>query len=169
MSTQVYTSATAYTQAHSILFLSDGLRNTLRDVIRENGLNPQKLMGDWATLERGIHAWLWSGDLNSIVVEFYKPGVSSVSARWDFPIVYTGSGVPDDMWLDKSYLRQLIGKSARPSTDCTYRILLCHKPGADKVDGLTDCDFLSTGQLAARSAGTVIATAHMTAAATYWR
>jgi hypothetical protein len=158
-----------YTQAHSIVFLSDNLRNTLREVIRENGLSPHSLMQDWETIERGIRTWLHSRHLNNVVVEFYKPWALAVTARWEFPIRYVGSGVDDDMWLDKAYLRQLIAKSAHPTTDCTYRILLCTDPGAPKVSGFTICTFLSTGQLAARQAGTVIATGHMTAGATYWR
>ena len=37
MGTQVYSHV--YAKAHSIVFLSDSLRNTLREVIRENGLS----------------------------------------------------------------------------------------------------------------------------------
>jgi hypothetical protein len=169
MGIPAYAYSYAFLQTHSMVFLSDNLRNTLREVIRENGLSPEKLMQDWATIERGIRTWLEEGHLNNIVVEFYKPGASITSARWEFPIGYTGSGVDDDMWLDKSYLRQLIAKSAPPTSDCIYRVLLCTAPGASKVPGFTDCLFLSTGQLAARQAGTVIATGHMTAGATYWR
>lgn len=167
MSTYAYSQT--YSQTHSIVFLSDNLRNTLREVIRENGISPQKLMQDWETIERGITTWLESGDLNNIVIEFFKPGASVASARWEFPIGYAGSGVDDDMWLDKAYLRQLIAKSARPTTDCTYRIILCTDASAPNVPGFTHCPFLSTGQLAARQAGTVIATGHITAGATYWR
>ncbi len=159
----------AYAQAHSIVFLSDNLRNTLREVIRENGLSPDKLMQDWEIIERGIQAWLKSGHLTKIVVEFFLPGSTSVAARWDFPIGYSGSGVDDDMWLDKNYLRQLIAKSARPSTGCSYRIVLSTDSGAPPVSGFSDCSFLSTAGLAPRQAGTVIATGHMTAGATYWR
>ena len=112
---------------------------------------------------------LRSGHLTTIVVEFYRPGASFASARWEFPIGYSGSGVDDDMWLDKSYLRQLIGKSARPTADCTYRIMLCRKPDAPEVAGLIDGYFLSTGNLAARQAGIVIATPHLTAGVTYWK
>lgn len=167
MSTHAY--AQVFSQAHSIVFLSDNLRNTLREVIRENGISPQKLVQDWETIEQGIQTWLQSRHLNNIVVEFFKPGASIASARWEFPIGYTGSGVDDDMWLDKAYLGQLIAKSKRPTTDCTYRILLCTDAGAPTVSGFTNCSFLSTGQLAARQAGTVISTSHMTAGATYWR
>lgn len=169
MATQTYAYSRTFSQVHSIVFLSDNLRNTLREVIRENGISPSKLMQDWETIERGIQTWLRSGHLNNIVVEFFKPGASASSARWEFPIGYAGSGVDDDMWLDKNYLRQLVAKSARPSTDCTYRILLCTDAGAPTVSGFSYCSFLSTGSLAARQAGTVIATGHMTAAVTYWR
>jgi hypothetical protein len=169
MASQVYAYTRTFTQTHSIVFLSDNLRNTLREVIWENGISPSKLMQDWETIERGIQTWLRSGHLNNIVVEFFKPGALASSARWDFPIGYAGSGVDDDMWLDKNYLRQLILKSARPSTDCTYRILLCTDAGAPTVSGFSYCSFLSTGSLAARQSGTVIATGHMTATVTYWR
>ncbi len=169
MATQVYAYTRAFSHTHSIVFLSDNLRNTLREVIRENGISPSKLMQDWETIERGIQTWLRSGHLNNIAVEFFRPGATASSARWEFPIGYSGSGVDDDMWLDKNYLRQLIAKSARPTTDCTYRIILCTGVGAPYVSGFSDCSFLSTGNLSARQAGTVIATGHMTASVTYWR
>ncbi len=169
MAAQAITYARTFTQTHSIVFLSDNLRNTLREVIRENGISPDKLMQDWETIERGIKTWLTSGHLNNIVVEFFKPGASSASARWEFPIGYAGAGVDDDMWLDKNYLRQLIAKSARPSPDCTYRIVLSTSPGSPTVSGFMDCSFMATGSLAARQAGTVIATGHMTAGVTYWK
>lgn len=169
MTTQTYAHATVFALTHNIVFLSDNLRNTLREVIRENGISPEKLMQDWETLERGIRTWLRSGHLKNVIVEFFKPGASVASARWDFPIGYVGTGVHDDMWFDKSHLRQLIAKSARPSSDCSYRVVLRTDPGEPFVPGFVDCSLLSTGTLAARQAGTVIATGHMTAAVTYWR
>src|ERR1700730_2600435 len=102
MSTHAYSQA--FSRANSIVFMSDNMRNTLREVIRENGISPDKLMQDWNTIERGIQTWMFSGHLNNIVVEFFKPGTSGASARWEFPIGYTGSGTDDDMWLDKNYL-----------------------------------------------------------------
>jgi len=169
MATPAVAYSRSFTNTHSVVFLSDNLRNTLREVIRENGISPEKLMQDWETIERGIRTWLQSGHLNNVVIEFFKPGATSASARWEFPIGYVGSGVTDDMWLDKNYLRQLIAKSARPTTGCAYRVILCTDPGRPEVDGFSPCSFLSTGNLAARQAGTVIATGHMTAAVTYWR
>ena len=94
MSTQVHSQV--FSRAHSIVFMSDNMRNTLREVIRENGISPDKLTQDWNTIERGIQTWMASGHLNNIVVEFFKPGASQVSARWEFPIGYSGSGVDDE-------------------------------------------------------------------------
>jgi hypothetical protein len=167
--TSTHAHSQVFSQAHSIVFMSDNMRNTLREVIRENGISPAKLMQDWDTIERGILTWLRSGHLNNIVVEFFKPDASEASARWEFPIGYTGSGVDDDMWLDKNYLRQLIAKAKRPTSDCTYRVLLCIDSDAPAVSGFTSRSFLSTGQMSARQAGTVIATGHLTAGATFWR
>jgi hypothetical protein len=164
-----YAQTTSYARTHSIIFLSDNLRNTLREVIRENGLSPEKLMQDWDTIERGIRKWLETGHLTNVVVEFYRPGGSDAAARWEFPITYAGSGVDDDMWRDKNYLRQLIAKATRPTSGCSYRIVLSTSFGAPVVPGFSDCTFLSTGQLTARPCGTVIATAHLTAGVTYWR
>ena len=164
-----YAYSTSYARTHSITFLTDHLLNTLREIVRENGLSPERLMQDRETLARGIRTWLHSGHLTNVIVEFFRPGVSLANARWEFPVGYDGSGVGDDMWRDKNYLRQLIAKAKRPSTDSHYRVVLCTSPGAPVVDGFSDCTLLSTGQLSARSAGTVIATVHLTADVTYWK
>jgi hypothetical protein len=165
----VYTHATTYARTHSVTFLSDNLLNTLRELIRENGLSPERLMQDRDVIANGLRTWLTSGHLTKVVIEFYRPGVTTADARWDVPVSYEGSGVEDDMWLDKNYLRQLIAKAKRPASDCRYRVILCTSPGAANVDGFSSCSFLSTGSLVSRSAGTVIATGHMTAGLTYWR
>lgn len=164
-----YAHATTYARTHSVTFLSDNLLNTLREIIRENGLSPEKLMQDRDVIATGLRTWLTSGHLTRIVVEFYRPGAAAADARWDLPVAYDGSGVDDDMWVDKNYLKQLIAKAKRPATDCSYRIVLFTSPGAQNVSGFTDCSLLPTGSLVARSAGTAIATGHMTAAITYWR
>lgn len=167
--TTAFAQTATYTHTHSIVFLSDNLRNILREVIRENGISPNNLMQEWEIIEQGIRTWLRSGHLTDIVVEFHKPGTTVIAARWDFPVHYTGAGVEDDMWRDGDYLRQLIAKAKKPPSDCVYRIILCTRVGAPRVVGFADCTFLSTSTLSPREAGTVIATAHMTASVTYWK
>src|SRR5476651_2500480 len=111
--------AHTYNRTYSVVFLAENMRNALRDVIRESGLDPVELMRQWPEwIGPAVRTWLDSGHLRAIVIEFYRPGASAVSARWDFPIRYTGSGVDDDMWMDTAYLRQLILKAAKPTSDC---------------------------------------------------
>ena len=162
----------AYNRTSSVIFLADNMRNALRDVIRENGLSPQYLMGQWDQwVQKTIKTWASSGHLRTIVIEFYKPGTSAALARWDFPINYTGSGIDDDMWLDKAYLRQLIAKAAKPTLDCVYRILLTHQPNSAGCAGdqpLVVPLSVDGPALGDRSAGIIVATGHLTASATYW-
>ena len=153
-----YATSTTFARTHSINFMADNLLNLLRDLIRENGLSPEKLMGSRDNLTRAITTWLESGHLTTVVIEFYRPGATLADARWDLPVAYTGSGTEDDMWRDKNYLRQLIAKAKRPSADCSYRVVLFHSHGAPEVDGFSSCTMLGTGTLVARQAGTAIAT-----------
>lgn len=158
------------TRAHSLLFMGESLRGALRDVIRELGLDPTPLVNEWQLwIGPGVKAWMDSGHLIDIKLEFYKPGATSVVTRWDFPVEYMGLGSDNDMWIDKAYLRQLIAKCPKPTTDCVYRVLLGHKDNPPAVDGITTgIATKSTGNLMPRSAGTIIATGHVTASATYW-
>lgn len=166
MTTNTFT----FTTTHSITFLSDNLRNVVREVIRENGLNPDNLMQSWTTIERGIRTWIDSKHLRLVAIEFYRPSSPTVAdARWDFPVGYTSSGAIDDMWLDKAYLRQLIAKAKRPAADCSYQVVISNSPGAADVDGFVSCSFRSTGDMTARSAGTIVAAAQLTASASYWK
>ena len=74
--------------------------------------------------------WLETGDLQKIVIEFYRPGAASASARWDFPIRYDGNGV-DEMWVDRDFLDRLDREGgARRRAGCTYRIVLRPSAGA---------------------------------------
>ena len=72
-----YAYSTAYTRAHNVTFLTDNLLNILREVIRENGLSPDKLAQDRDTLARGMRIWLHSGHLTNVIVEFYRPGTTA--------------------------------------------------------------------------------------------
>src|SRR5258708_39486444 len=106
-----------YARTHRIVFLSDNLRNSLREIIRENGLDPLRLMQDWQEIQNGVRTWLDSGHLKTVIVEFFKPGAGAASARWEFPVLYTGSGVEDDMSVDKTYLRPLVSQTGRAENE----------------------------------------------------
>ena len=165
MATQVH----AFSRADAIKFYVDSSLNDLILIIREYGLDPTKLADSRAFWANVLTELLEDENLVELAIEFNKPGTSSITARWDFPAKYTGTGAVHDMWRDTEYLRSLIRKSARPKPGDEYRIIATLKSSAPMPAGLVSTDFKSTNGLTAVNAGTVIATGHLTAASTYWR
>lgn len=158
-----------YSRGQSVNFMVDALIANLKEVILENNLDPTSLVMGSDVIKRGLRTWIESGDLKMVVIEFFPPGSGTVTARWDFPISYSGSGVQDDMWTDKSYLRGIIAKSARPKQSDEYRVVLITEPGREDVDGFSPCEMKATGGLTSTGASTVISTGHLTASTIYWR
>ena len=159
-----------YTRTHTSIYVADNMGSLLRDLINLSGLDPSKLVNSWQTLGKAVQVWLESGHLKSITIEFFEPGSDGLLTRWDFPISYDGSGVDDDMWVDKQLVRQTIEKSPKPSANASYRVLLT-APGSDRpfVQGIEDTFFRSTEGFVSRSSGTSIATHDIMAGITYWK
>lgn len=159
-----------YSRTHTSVFVSDNIRNVLRDIIIEGGLDPIRLMDSWSSnIGSAVKRWLESGHLKEVIIEFYRSGSDEAVARWDFPISYDGSGSDDDMWINKRHIIRTIAKAAKPPTDAIYRIILTHHAGAPDVDGMYDTEFKSTQGLVCRSSGTAISTPDIMAGMKYWR
>jgi hypothetical protein len=163
------TTTFTFTRTHSAIFVADNVRNQLKNLILAAGLDPTKLADDWDVVGRAVRTWLESGHLTGVTIEFYQPGSSSADRRWDFDISYGGSGVDDDMWVDREHLRRTIEKVGRPSAGCTYRVVLSASVGRPHVAGMEDTSFKSTSGLIARSTGTAIATHDIMAGLRYWK
>ncbi|WP_425408282.1 hypothetical protein [Hyphococcus sp.] len=157
--TVVNVSTSTYTRTHTAVFVADKLRTLIRILIVEYGLSTEKLLDAWNDwVSEAAQAWLISGHLNEVVVEFYKPGSDSAVARWDFPIAYDGDSDDEDLWVDKAFFRTSVLKAKRPPANCTYRIVLIVASGAPKVYGVSDTTLRSVAQLTARTQGTVLST-----------
>lgn len=158
----------AYARTQTAIFVSDKMRSLIRTLVLTYRLDPQRLMDAWSSwVNDAARAWMETGDLVKIVIEFYQPGATVASARWDFPIRYDGVDI-DQMWIDSDFLQGSIGKAARPPAGCTYRVLLQPRAGARDL-GLSDASYLSLGSLTAREAGTIIGTPDIMASARYYR
>ncbi len=166
MSTYTFT----YNRTHTSIFVTDNMKNLLRDIIMWSGLEPTKLVDDWkGVLEEAVRTWLRSGDLEEIVLEFYVPGKEDAVARWDFPISYDGSGVDDDMWVAKDFVRRTIEKSQKPPANAIYRIVLITRKERPDVPGMAPTTLRTTNGLTGRISGTAIATPDIMASLKYWR
>jgi hypothetical protein len=159
----------AFARTHTSVFVSDKLRNFLKILVRDYGLDPQGVVDAWSSwVDRAARAWMESGHLTDIVIEFYWPGSDDALARWDFPIRYDGNGV-DEMWIDRMFFEDSVPKGKAPPAGCSYRILLKHKPGEPTVSGVSDCTLRSTAGLVSREVGTIISTPDIMASARYYR
>lgn len=159
----------AFARTQTAIFVSDKMRSLIRTLVLNYGLDPQRLMDAWSNwVQDAARAWMETGDLVSIVIEFHRPGATVALARWDFPIRYDGSDI-DEMWIDSDFLQGSIAKGARPPADCTYRVLLQPRAGARRLPGISDASYLGLGSLTAREAGTIIGTPDIMASATYYR
>lgn len=163
------TTTTAYARSHTAAYVSDKLRVLMKRLVRFYDLDPQKLADAWGSwIERAARAWLESGHLVSLVVEFHRPGEATLLGRWDFPIRYDGNG-DAELWVDDEFFEQTVPKVAAPPANSTYRILLVTAPGRPPVAGVGDAEFLSTVGFTAREAGTVIVTPDVMASARYYK
>ena len=159
-----------YSRTHTATFVADKMRNILRDIIRESGLDPADMMGDWQDdVGNAVKGWLETEDLLKIVLEFYESGSNKAAARWDFPIEYDGSGVDDDMWVQKQHILKSIAKAKAPPAGCKYRVVLITREGRPDMPGMGSTNLRSTEGLVCRISGTAVATNDIMAGMSYWR
>ena len=158
-----------FNRTHSATFMADNIRNQLRQLVLAAGLDPTALADDWSVVGGAAKRWMESGHLSGVTIEFFYPGGSAAQHRWDFDISYQGSGVDDDMWVDRDHLKRTIDKAGRPPAGCIYRVVLSCRPGYTEYPGMGSTDFKSTDGLVSRSTGTAIATQDLMAGLRYWR
>jgi hypothetical protein len=163
------TSTFVFTRTNSSIFVADNIRNQLRDLVKAAGLDPTQLVDDWGVIGGAAKRWMETGHLYGVTIEFFYRGSERVQLRWDFDISYGGSGVDDDMWVDRDHLRRTIEKAGRPPAGCEYRVLLSAHAGRPEMPGMATVSFKSTDGLVSRSTGTSIATQDVMAGLRYWR
>ena len=89
-----------YSRVHSVVYVSDNILKTLKDVLLHSGLDPQKLASDYDTLLRGIRRWIETEHLQKVILEVYNPITDDLIGRWDVDVVYTYSASAGTFWTD---------------------------------------------------------------------
>jgi hypothetical protein len=157
------------TYTHSVTYVADKMLHSLQQIIRESGLNPEKLADDWDTLQRGISAWLASYHLESVTLEVFNPDTDALVGRWDFEIYY-GTAGDGAMWVNTEDIKYHIRKAGQWPSLCDYRIITSTKPGRPTVSGWSSTTFRSTDGFVRQSIGTTIdGNGHISAGSAYWR
>lgn len=157
----------SYTQ--SVVYVADNILKSLKDIIRLSGLNPAKLVNDWAVLLRGLSAWIESRHLESVTLEIFDPKTNGLLFRWDIEVVYTWDVSAGTFWTDTDQLKWAIKKAGLVPSQADYRVLVRNKPGQPAVSGWSSCTLRSTDGMVRQSLGTTVEHNGLSANTTYWR
>jgi hypothetical protein len=157
------------TYTHSVTYVADKMLHSLHQIIRDSGLDPEKLTDDWNTLQRGISTWLGTRHLESITLEVYKSDTDALVGRWDFEIYY-GSVGDGAMWVNTEDIKYHIRKAGQWPSLCEYRVITSTKAGRPAVPGWSSTTFRSTDGFIRQSIGTTIdGNGYISAGTAYWR
>lgn len=162
------TFVTVNTYTHSVTYVTDKLLTSLKTIIRQSGLSPEKLTSDWVVLERGIRAWLASEHLDEVHLEVYNTRTNKLVGRWDFEIFYGFKG-DGAFWVDTDDIKYHILKSGQWPSDCNYQIIVTNKPGRADVPGWSSTTLRSTDGFVRQSIGTTIDGSGLSTGTSYWR
>lgn len=157
-----------YSSVHTVAHVTTNMLNFLKEIVRESGLDPAKLMDDWGVLERGMQTWLNSRHLYRVVLEIYNPRTDAlVLPRWDLDVVYE-YGADGTLWADGDAIRYHIRKAGLVLSTCSYRVLLQTHPGYEVVAGFSDGTLRSVEGLKRNSIGTTVGGNGIGTTASYW-
>lgn len=161
------TSTISISYTFTVTYVTTKMLLTLKEIIREIGLDPSKFAADWAVYERGITTWLTSRHLERVTLEIYKPGTGALVTRWDIDVVY-GTVGDGSLWVDTAAIRYAIAKAGAAPSSCDYEIKLKNTAGRPSVQGWSECSFRSTDGLKRYSVGATIGGNGLAAQTAYW-
>lgn len=158
-----------YSYTHSVTYVTDNILKSLKDIVRLSGLNPAKLVNDWASISRAIKTWIESGHLERVKLEVFNPTTNALILRWDLDIVYTWSDGDGSFYTDTEQLRYAIKKAGIAPESANYEVILNNKPGRPDVDGWGPVTARSTEGMLRQSLGSTVEHSGLGASAAYWR
>ena len=157
------------TYAHSVTYVADKMLLSLKEIIRESGLSPEKLTDGWRILQQGISTWIGSRHLETVVLEVFDPYKGTLVGRWDFEIYY-GSVGDGAMWVNTEDIKYHIRKAGHWPSLCDYRVVTTTKLGRPDVIGWSATTLRSTDGFVRQSIGTTIdGNGYIGAGTAYWR
>ncbi len=128
------TSTITYNSSHTVTYVTDKMLLLLKEIIREIGLDPAKLIDNWEWLERGVSTWLRSQHLKTVRLEIFNSKTDALVCPWDLDVIY-GYGGDGSFWADTTSIRYNIAKAGALPSQCAYRFIVFTSPGPPDVDG----------------------------------
>lgn len=163
------TSVAVHSSVHTVNFVTDKLMHSLKEIIRESGLDPAAMTDDWEILERGIRTWLKGRYLERLILEVFDPSNrDNLLHRWDFDLDYDSEG-DGSMWVNTDEIHYNLKKAGVAPKKCTYRLVAVNKDGRPDVEGWSKTALRSTAGFVRQSVGRTIDGSGIAASAAYWR
>lgn len=163
------TSVITYSRTQSVTYVADNILKSLKDIIRESGMDPSKFVNDTEVNMRGIKTWLASEHLERITLEIYDPSTDKLIRRWDIEVRYDWSSGDATFWTDTEQLKWAIRKAGIAPSSAKYDLILHNKIGRPNVSGWSPCSYRSTDGMVRQSLGSTIEHNGLGASASYWR
>lgn len=158
-----------YSYTQSVVYVTDNILKSLKDIVRLGGLDPAKLVGDWGVLLRGISTWIESRHLETVTLEIFDPKTDALVKRWDIGISYTWDISAGTFWTDTEQLKQAIKKAGLSPSEAEYRVVVTRSSGYSHVEGWSNTTLRSTAGMVRQSLGTTVEHSGLSANAGYWR
>ena len=157
----------AVSYAHTVTYVTTKMLLTLKEIIREIGLDPARFTAQWATYEDGISTWLSSRHLQRVTLEVYHPVTNALVTRWDMDVTYStvGDGL---LWVDTAAIRYAIAKAGVAPSSCLYDIIVSRSAGYPIVSGWGTCNFRSTDGFKRYAVGATVGGNGITTQTAYW-
>ena len=162
------TAVSVNTYTHSVTYVADNMLRSIKDIIRQSGLSPEKLTTQLPALQRGISAWLESRHLQQVILEVFDPSTGAFIGRWDFDVCYGTQG-DGRMWADTDDIKYHILKAGRWPGHCDYEIITVTSADRPAMTGWESAELRSTDGFLRQSIGTTIDGNGLSTGAAYWR
>jgi hypothetical protein len=157
----------AITYTHTVTYVTTKMLLSLKEIIREIGLEPGHFTREWGSYEEAISTWLSSRHLERVTLEVYHPHSNELVTRWDIDVVYAtvGDGV---LWVDTAAIRYAIAKAGLVPASCRYDLKLLNSSGRPEVRGWERGSFRSTDGFKRYAIGATIGGNGLSAQTAYW-
>ena len=163
------TNVVVNTYTHSVTYVADNILKSFKDIIRLSGLDPSNLVASWESNMRAIRTWLFSGHLETVVLEIFDPKTDALVGRWDIDVVYTTGLGDGSFWTDTEQIKYHVRKAGLAPSEAKYRLVLHNKPEYPHVDGWESTHYRSTNGFVRHNLGSTIEHNGLGGSAAYWR
>lgn len=163
------TTVAVNTYTHSVTYVADNMLKSIKDIIRESGLDPANLVGSWQSKMLAMTTWLRSEHLVGITLEIYSSKTDALVGRWDMEVTYGWGSGEGHFWTDTEQIKYAIRKAGVAPSDAEYRVVLRTKPGEPHVAGWGDTTLRSTAGFVRQSLGSTVEHNGLGASTAYWR